>query len=76
MPTVEGTLTQGSGGRSVHYRADYEVVGRVIHVKAVFDGGGSHEAQFDFEPSKLDAAAAVDAFLTNFVAKSDWDAAP
>ena len=76
MATVEGTHTQGAGGRRVHYRADYEVVGNAIHFKATFDGGQSHEGEFDFDPAKLDAAAAVDAFLQNHIEKADWDSAP
>ena len=76
MATVEGTHAQGSGGRTVRYRAEYEVRGTAIHFKAAFDGGDSHEGQFDFDPSKLDAAAAVDAFLKNHIEKADWDTAP
>ena len=76
MATVEGTQAQ-AGGRVVRYRADYEVVGRAIHFKAVFDGGGaSHEGAFDFDPSKLSAAEAVVAFLKNHIEKADWDVAP
>ena len=67
MATVEGTHTQGSGGRTIRYRAEYEVVGSSIHFRATFDGGNSHEGQFDFDPGKLDAAAAVDAFLHNHI---------
>jgi len=76
MARVEGTHTQRTSGRVVRYRADYEVVGPTVHFKAVFDGGASHEGEFDFDPSKLDAAAAVDAFLQNHIEKADWDAAP
>lgn len=77
MQTVEGTHTQGAGGRAVRYRADYEVVGNAVHFKATFDGGRSaQEGEFDFDPSKLDAAAAVDVFMRNHIKKSDWDSAP
>ena len=77
MATVEGTHTQGSGGRTVRYRAEYEVVGHAIHFRATFDGGASsHEGQFDFDPGKLSPARAVDAFLHNHIEKADWDAAP
>ncbi len=76
MATVEGTHTLGGSGRVVHYHATYEVVGTAIHFKANFDGGASHEGEFDFDPSKLDAAAAVDAFLQNHIQKADWDSAP
>ena len=76
MATVEGRHTQGGSGRIVHYRAAYEVVGTAIHFKARFDGGASHEGQFDFDPSKLDAAAAVDAFMQNHIGKADFDVAP
>ena len=80
MATVEGTHAQGTTGRAVHYRAEYQVVGTAIHFKAWFDGGSSpnerHEGQFDFDPSRLSAAEAVDAFLQNHIEKADWDAAP
>jgi hypothetical protein len=76
MAAVEGTHTQGAGGRAVRYRAEYEVVGNAIHFKATFDGGASHEGEFDFDPSKLDAAAAVDAFMQNHIEKADFDVAP
>jgi hypothetical protein len=77
MATVEGTHTQGKGGRAVRYRCEYEVVGRAIHFRATFDGGASsHEGQFDFDSRRLSAAAAVDAFLCNHIEKADWDAAP
>jgi hypothetical protein len=35
-----------------------------------------HEGHFDFDPSHLRAAAAVDAFMQNHIEKSDWDVAP
>ena len=47
-----------------------------IRFQASFDGGSSHEGQFDFDPAKLDAAAAVDAFMRNHIAKADWDSSP
>ncbi|MGZ5215318.1 MAG: hypothetical protein ACXWKD_03565 [Caldimonas sp.] len=75
MATVEGTHAL-AGGRVVRYRAEYEVVGHAVHFKAVFDSGASHEGAFDFDPSKLDAAAAVGAFLKNHIEKADWDATP
>ncbi len=76
MATVEGTHTQGAGGHAVRYRAEYDVVGTAIHFRATFDNGSSHEGQFDFDPGKLDAATAVDAFMQNHIGKADWDAAP
>ena len=76
MAKIEGTHAQGKGGRVVRYVADYEVTGRTIHFRAAFDGGSLHEGQFDFDPGKLAAAAAVDAFLQNHIEKADWDAAP
>jgi hypothetical protein len=77
MATVEGTHTQSNGARTVRYRADYEVTGHAIHFRASFDGGAStHEGQFDFDPGKLGAAEAVDAFLQNHIEKADWDVAP
>ena len=79
MATVEGTHTQGTLGRSIGYRAEYDVTGSTIHYKATFTGAGepmAHEGQFDFDPTKLDAAAAVDAFLQNHIEKSDFDVAP
>ena len=76
MATTEGTHAQGSGGRTVRYRVEYDVMGSTIHFKAFFEGGDSHEGQFDFDPSKLGAAEAVDAFLKNQIEKADWDSAP
>ena len=77
MATVEGTHAPGGGGAPVRYHVEYEVVGQAIHFRATFDNGGvPHEGQFDFDPAKLDAAAAVDAFMQNHIEKSDWDAAP
>ena len=76
MARVEGTHAQGGSGRVVRYRADYEVAGNTIHFRAWFDGGATHEGEFDFDPTRLDAAAAVDAFLQNHIEKADWDAAP
>ena len=76
MARVEGTHAQGARGRQVRYVADYEVTGNTIHFRASFDGGSKYEGEFDFDPSKLDAAAAVDAFLQNHIEKADWDAAP
>ena len=77
MATVEGTHAQASVGRTVRYRAEYEVKGSTIHYKATFDGAATpREGQFDFDPSKLDAGEAVDAFLKNHIEKADWDAAP
>ena len=76
MARVEGTHAQGGSGRVVRYGADYEVTGNTIHFRAWFDGGTTHEGEFDFDPTRLDAAAAVDAFLQNHIEKADWDAAP
>ncbi len=76
MATVEGTHTQGAGGLPIRYRVDYEVVGTAIHFKARFDPGAPHEGEFDFDPSKVDAAAAVDAFMHDHIEKSDRDVAP
>ena len=77
MATVEGTHAPGDGRAPIRYHAEYEVVGESIHFRATFDSGGTpHEGEFDFDPSKLDAAAAVDAFLQNHIEKSDWDSAP
>jgi hypothetical protein len=60
----------------VRYVADYEVGRNTIRFFASFDGGATHEGEFDFDPTQLDAAAAVDAFLQNHIEKADWDAAP
>ena len=79
MATLEGSHTPGQGGEPVRYRVDYEKTGNVIHYKATFSGGTgprAHEGNFDFDPSKVDAAAAVDAFMQNHIAKSDFDVAP
>ena len=56
-----------------------DTVGRrqyTIHFKASFTPGAPHEGEFDFDPSKLDAAAAVDAYMHDHIAKSDRDVAP
>jgi hypothetical protein len=79
MATLEGSHTPGQGGAPVRYRVDYEKTGNVIHYKATFSGGtgpSAHEGEFDFDPSKVNAAAAVDAFMQNHIAKSDFDVAP
>jgi hypothetical protein len=77
MPTVEGTHTRGGSRGVVRYHVDYEVVAHTIHFRATFDGGRApHEGHFDFDPSHLRAAAAVDAFMQNHIEKSDWDVAP
>ena len=79
MATVEGTHTQGEGGRAVQYRVDYEVVGTTINYKASFSNEGRtsrHEGQFDFDPSKVKPAEAVDAFMKNHIGKADFDVAP
>ena len=76
MATVEGTHARGGLGQPVRYRVDYEVVGTAIHFRASFDRGEPHEGQFDFDPARLDAAAAVDAFMQNHIEKSDRDVAP
>ena len=72
MEAVEGSHTQGGSGRVVRYRATYEVVGNAIHFTASFEGGAAHEGEFDFDPSRLDAAAAVDSFMQNHIEKADW----
>ena len=79
MPTLEGSHTPGQGGAPVRYRVDYETTGNVVHYRATFAGGSgprAHEGQFDFDPSRVGAAAAVDAFMQNHIAKSDFDVAP
>jgi len=77
MATVEGTHTRQVDGRAIHYRVDYEVVRNTIHFRATFDRPGAmHEGEFNFDPSRLRAAAAVDAFMQNHIEKSDWDVAP
>lgn len=79
MPIVEGTHTQPPSGTPVSYRVEYEVAGNVIRYTASFgtaSANSTHEGQFDFDPSKLDAAEAVDAFMHNHIAKADFDSAP
>jgi hypothetical protein len=76
MATLEGSHVQGAGGRRIGYRVEYEVVARTIHFHAKFDGGAAYEGEFDFDPSKLDAPAAVDAFMHDHIEKSDRDVAP
>ena len=38
--------------------------------------GQLQDGEFDFDPSKLKAEAAVVAFLENHIEKADWDVAP
>ena len=79
MRIAEGSHLQPGSNASMPYRAEYEIVGRVIHYKATFgtaSANSTHEGQFDFDPSKLGAAEAVDAFMANHIAKSDFDQAP
>jgi hypothetical protein len=77
MATVEGSHTRRGDGRAIRYRVDYEVVRNTIHFRASFGpAAATHEGEFDFDPSRLSAAAAVDAFMQNHIEKSDWDAAP
>jgi len=45
MATVEGTHTQGVGGRQVRYRCTSEAVRNAIHFKASFDPGTPHEGE-------------------------------
>jgi hypothetical protein len=79
MPTLDGSHSPGSGGPPVRYRVDYEVVGHTVNYRASFagaNGPSSHEGQFDFDPARVDAKAAVEAFMQNHIAKADWDVAP
>lgn len=76
MAILEGTHRQGGSGRRVGYHVEYEVVAHVIHFQARFDGGSTYEGQFDFDPSKVDAAAAIDSFMRNHIEKADWGGAP
>lgn len=70
MPVVEGEHP-GADGRPVRYRADYDVVqDRTVRLRATFDGGPPpHEAQFDFDRTRVTAAEAVDAFLRNHLVR-------
>jgi hypothetical protein len=79
MPTLEGSQPAESGGPAVRFRVDYEVVGNVVNYRASFDAAGGpsrHEGQFDFDPARVDAEAAVLAFMQNHIGKADWDIAP
>ena len=76
MAVVEGKHMQPGSGREIAYRVEYEAEGNAIHYKATFDGRTPREGGFDFDPSKVDADAAVDAFMQNLIAKGDWDVAP
>ena len=76
MAMIEGTHSRAGGGPPVHYRVEYEVVASAIHFRATFTPGEPHEGEFDFDPSKLDADAAVDAFMHDHIAKSDRDISP
>ena len=75
MAILEGIHAR-AGGLKVTYRAEYEVVGNTIHFKASFASGDTHEGEFDFDPSRLAAAAAVDAFMHDHIEKADRDVAP
>lgn len=79
MPIVKGTHSRGGSAAPVDYRVEYEVVGNVVHYRATFgsaSANSTHEGQFDFDPSKIDAAEAVDAFMQNHIGKADFDIAP
>ena len=77
MPTFDGSHSPASGG-PVRYRVDYQV-GHTVNFRASFagpNGSSSHEGQFDFDPARVDAKAAVEAFMQNHIGKADWDVAP
>lgn len=79
MPTLEGSHSPGSGRPAVRYRVDYEVVRNVVNYRATFasaSGPSTHEGQFDFDPARVHAKAAVEAFMKNHIGKADWDVAP
>ena len=79
MATLDGSHSPGSGRAPVRFRVEYDVVGHTINYRASFagpHGPSSHEGQFDFDPARVDAAAAVDAFMQNHIGKADWDVAP
>jgi len=79
MPTLDGSHFPGSGGPAVRFRVDYEVVGHTVNYRASFvaaSGPSTHEGQFDFDPARVDAKGAVEAFMQNHIAKADWDVAP
>ena len=55
------------------------VVGATVNYRAVFTKQGrtsTHDGQFDFDPSKVEPAEAVAAFMQNHIAKADFDVAP
>jgi hemerythrin-like domain-containing protein len=73
---LEGSHIAAPGITPVCYRVQYEVVGNVVHYEATVSKGQSQfpcEGQFNFEPSKVDAATAVDAFMQNHISKSGWN---
>ena len=79
MATLDGSHSPGSGQPPVRFRVDYDVVGHTINYRASFagdHGASSHEGQFDFDPARVDAKAAVEAFMQNHIGKADWDVAP
>jgi len=79
MPTLEGSHSPAPGGPAVRYRVDYDVVGNTVNYRASFagvKGPSRHEGQFDFDPARVDAKAAVEAFMKNHIGKADWDVAP
>jgi hypothetical protein len=79
MPTLDGSHSPGPGRPDVRYRVDYEVVANTVNYRASFAGAGgpsAQEGQFDFDPARVDAKAAVEAFMQNHIGKADWDVAP
>lgn len=79
MPTLDGSHCPASGGPAVRYTVDYDVVGRTVNFRASFAGAtgpSTHEGQFDFDPARVDAKSAVEAFMRNHIGKADWDVAP
>ena len=79
MPTLDGSHAPAAGGRAVRYSVDYDVVGSTVNYRARFagaSGASTHEGQFDFDPARVDAKSAVEAFMQNHIGKADWDVAP
>ena len=79
MPTLDGSHCPAPGAPTVRYTVDYDVVGRTVNYRASFaaaTGPSTHEGQFDFDPARVDAKSAIEAFMQNHIGKADWDVAP
>jgi hypothetical protein len=72
----EGTHAQRGSARLVRYGAEYEVTGNTHPLSAPGSTAGDARRRVRLRSDRLDAAAAVDAFLQNHIEKADWTDAP